>query len=73
MPSPIKPSQFEAVVVQPEDDLCTAFVKAFIRFPILLWLWFKYVYRYDGKFSAEFEQDLCNACPEESSSEETTE
>lgn len=58
------PSAFKAVIVKADDDLGTAFVKVFIRFPILLLQWFKTWYREDGQFTDWFIEQLCNLCKE---------
>lgn len=63
-----KPSEFFAVVVQPTDTLAAAFVKVFIRFPVLLLRFWSAIYQADGTFTPEFRSKLCAVfedCPEE--------
>jgi len=65
---PPKPSEFAAVVVEPTDTLAVAFVKVFIRFPVLLLRWYMAWYNADGSFTTEFKTKLCAGwadCPEE--------
>lgn len=69
MASPIAPlpSEFAAVVVESTDTLAVAFVKVFIRFPVLLYRWYSAWFQIDGSFTTEFKAKLCAAfddCPE---------
>jgi hypothetical protein len=72
MASPIapKPSEFAAVVVESTDTIAVAFVKVFIRFPVLLYRWYLSWYNPDGTPTIEFKAKLCAAwadCPEDTS------
>jgi len=62
---PPKPSEFKAVIVLPTDTLPQAFVKVFLRFPVLFLRWFKSVYNDDGTYTDDFKQRVCNSCPTE--------
>lgn len=50
------------MVVEPTDKLHVAFVKVFIRFPVLLLRWFLSWYNADGTFTQEFKDKVCEAC-----------
>jgi len=62
MPSPVKPSEFKAVIVEPDDGVGTALKKTFLQFPVLFWRWFRYKYEWDGSFTIAYREDVCNAC-----------
>ena len=62
MPILVKPSDFRAVIVEPDDNLGVAFVKAFLKFPVLVYRWVKFEHRPDGTFTDEYEDMLCQAC-----------
>ena len=59
------PSEFRALVVESTDTLAVAFVKVFIRFPVLLYRWFITWIAADGTLTPEFKAKICAACPEE--------
>ena len=72
MAAPITPlpAEFDQVVVNPTDTLAVAFVKVFIRFPVLLYRWYRSWYQLNGEFQPEFREKLCAAladCPEDTS------
>jgi len=60
-----KPSEFNAVVVLPTDNLAVAMVKVFIRFPVLFCRWYVTVFQANGTFTTEFQRKLCDACAKE--------
>ena len=68
MASPIapRPSEFAAVVVESTDTIAVAFVKVFIRFPVLLYRWYASWFNADGTMTSELKAKLCAAwasCP----------
>jgi len=64
MASPVLPSDFEEVLVLPDDTLRIALVKAFIRFPVLVYRYYKWKYGGTGQFTEEYQNALCAiACP----------
>lgn len=63
-PTPIKPSEFKAVIPTADDTVAQAIVKVFIRFPILFYRWFSYTYRADMTFSDEVKAALCKVASE---------
>lgn len=60
-----KPSEFKATIVESTDTLPVAFVKVFIRFPVLLYRWYLAWYNFDQTFTQEFKAKVCAACPTE--------
>lgn len=68
MASPVLPSDALEVVIQPDDSLCAALVKLLIRWPILFYKYTKYKYAFDGSFTTEFANEMCEAlktnCPD---------
>jgi hypothetical protein len=56
---PVGLADFEAVIVQPEDTVAEAIVKAHVRFPRIWYQWYAYHFDSDGNITAEFEADLC--------------
>lgn len=60
--SPVVPSEIKAILPLPEDDLCTAFIKTFIKFPILFLRWYTWAYRANGTFTDEYKAWLCSSC-----------
>lgn len=56
---PVRPSDFEALIVQPSDSLATGIIKTFIRLPALFYRLVAYLFTADGEISPEFEEDLC--------------
>lgn len=65
--SPPLPADFRAVVVESTDTLPQAFIKAFIRFPILLLRWHMAWFNPDGSFTQDFKDRVCAACQGEDS------
>lgn len=61
-------SEFKELIVKPDDTLCTAFVKAFVRFPALFYKWFKQIWNADGTFTHDFREKFCDAINGSSSS-----
>lgn len=55
----VRVSEFKALVIKPEDDLCERLKKTFIRLPILLYKLMSYMFASDGTFSAQFASDIC--------------
>lgn len=61
----VKPSELKQVVVESTDTLAVAFVKVFIRFPVLMARIFIWALNDDGTFSAALKALICSACPDE--------
>lgn len=73
--SPITPSQVEALLINEDEDLCTAFPKLLHSY-YLLWKLLKYMLDSDGNISiasadAQFGTDLCNTVDCTTDEEET--
>lgn len=65
MASPVKPSDTEAVVINPSDPWCVAW-KKFMKFMYLYYLWTRYRWNEDGEIADDWHNDLCAAvadCP----------
>lgn len=58
---PPKVNEFKELIVKPDDTLCTAFMKTFVKFPALFYKWFKSLWNSDGTFSDEFRRQFCDA------------
>lgn len=59
--NPVKPSEFLALVPEPEDGLCAVLVK-FFKFIILHWKWQRWAFDHEtGAFTEEFIEQLCAA------------
>lgn len=55
---PVRPSDFEKLIIQPDDTLAAAIIKTFVRLPVLVWKLFDYILDDAGNLSSEFCQDL---------------
>lgn len=40
---PVKPSDFKALIVKPEDSLAVAILKTYVKLPVLVYRLFKYM------------------------------
>jgi hypothetical protein len=61
MVSPIPPSAFKALEINPgTDNLCDRLRKN-VRFWLLFYKWYRYVFTADGDFTSEFIEELCSA------------
>lgn len=68
--SPVRPSEFLAIVNKPEYSLGTKIINTYVRLPILMYKLYKYM-TVDGTISSSFEADICAVnCEQEE--EETT-
>lgn len=57
--SPIPPSAFKALTIDPgKDNLCDR-IKKNVRFQILFYKWYRYVFTAEGDFTSEFIEELC--------------
>jgi hypothetical protein len=59
MPFPVRPSDFENIIVTKDDSLGAGMVKVFIRLPILVYRLVRYMFEANGSFTQEFKDDLC--------------
>ena len=65
MPAPVTPSQFEQLIVQPNDTLAQAILKTFVKLPVLLYKLTVWMFNSDGSLSAAFRADICSVtCPD---------
>jgi len=72
MPAPVLPSDFEAIIVQPEDDLCTGLKKTLIQLPILIYKLWSWMFNADGTISQDYLNELCpKVYPADEQTEET--
>ena len=64
--TPVKPSEFRALIPDPNDTLCEVFRK-FFKFQILFWKWYRWAFVHDtGAINDEFADQICRAlreCP----------
>lgn len=58
--SPVKPSDFDDLLVRGDDTFCDA-LKKFLQAEVLFWQYFKYKYDEDGHFTAAYEAEICSA------------
>lgn len=58
MAAPVTPSQFKALIVSPTANLCTAFLRALIQLPTVLWKLVNYMFTSGGEISAAFCRDI---------------
>lgn len=72
MPAPVRPSDFEALIVQPEDKLRDAIIKTYVKLPILVYQLQQYLFDNAGAITTEFESDICAVGCDEPEEEETT-
>ena len=69
--APVKPSDFEKLIVKPEDTFADGLMKVMRSF-ILFWRNYTYMFDAFGGITAEFEADLCAiGCGQEDEEEET--
>jgi len=61
MAAPVTNSEFEALIIEPDDSLATAIVKVFVKLPVLVYKIMRYFFNLDGTISPEFEADICAA------------
>lgn len=58
MAAPVTPSQFKALIVSPTANLCTAFLRALIQLPTVLWKLVNYMFTSGGEISESFRRDI---------------
>ena len=67
--TPVLPSEIKAIIPRPDENLCSALVKVFLKFPVLVYRWFRYEYKQDGNFTDEYAAKICASlaeCPDNS-------
>lgn len=78
MAAPVKPSDFEALIVEDTDKLCVALRKTFLELPVLLWKLVNWMFTTVGSetnISAAFRAPICDAiaeCPDLTAGTTTT-
>lgn len=69
---PVRPSQFEEILILPGDKLRERFRKTFVCLPPLIYKIIKYMFNADGTMTDQFCADLrAISCPDEEEEEET--
>jgi hypothetical protein len=59
--TPIKPSEFRALIPDVNDSLCTVLVK-FFKFMLAYWKWYRWAFVFNtGEISEEFGDQICEA------------
>lgn len=61
MELPVKPSEFEAVIISESDSVCDSFIKLY-KFSVLAWRFYKWWHAgpADGGLSASVKAKICN-------------
>jgi microcystin-dependent protein len=54
MPSPVLPSQFKAIIVDPNATLCGNFISALLKLPTLIYTWFAWAFDASGNATKAF-------------------
>jgi len=60
MPSPITPSQLQALIPTASGSTCDKLIRVLFTLPSRLVDWYQYVYNEDGTFTDAFKADLCS-------------
>lgn len=69
--APVTPAQFEELIVLPTDSLATAIIKVYVRLPVLLHKFHRYLFKSETEISDELCADIRERlpCPDEESEE----
>lgn len=66
MASPVKPSDFQALVPKPGDKVADAMLNMELKLSLKWYQFFSYMYNEDGTFTTAYQRDICDLlanCP----------